>query len=324
MRYCGGCLLAATGLYACFVRVDWPQFVAAFRLARPFWIIVGLGSVMLTVTLVTERWSMLLGREPPAPDWRALWNAVVLGQAVNIVFPLRFGEGARVAMTCRAPGLLLGRVTVALAFERTLDVAAFATVMLILIAAGRLPGVFAGMMPIVALLVGSTMAVVGLAVWAGPRALGWVRTRTGRPASGLSWWLERQQASIEHARSDAHLAHALPILMTLTALILVSSASTNWLIFRAFALPVPPTAALVLLVVLQVGTAIVSVPGNVGVFHYLTVVTLAAWQIPPAQALAVAMVLHVVSLGPRVILGAVAAGSVRLRRVERAASGGTS
>jgi uncharacterized protein (TIRG00374 family) len=322
VRYAGGCLLAAVALYACFARTDWAQVVAACRIAQSFWVVVALGSVMLTLALVTERWSMLLGRDRARPSWGALWDAVVVGQAVNIVFPLRFGEGARVAMTCGAPGLSLGRVTMVLAFERTLDVTAFATVVLVLISAGALPSMFAGIVPSVVLLTGATMAAVALAVWAGPRALGWLRRRFGRPGSAVSEWLERQQAGIERAQSDVRLGRRLPALIIMTALILLSSASTNWLIFRAFELPVPPTTALVLLAVLQVGTAIVSVPGNVGVFHYLTVLTLTAWHIPRADALAVAIVLHVISLGPRVILGAVAAASLRGRRVRAAASDG--
>jgi uncharacterized membrane protein YbhN (UPF0104 family) len=80
---------------------------------------------------------------------------------------------------------------------------------------------------------------------------------------------------------------------------------------------VPPVAALVLLAVLQVGTAVVSVPGNIGVFHYLTVVTLATWRVPAPVALATAIVLHIVSLGPKVVLGAIAAASLRMREKGR-------
>jgi hypothetical protein len=38
------------------------------------------------------------------------------------------------------------------------------------------------------------------------------------------------------------------------------------------------------------------------VFHYLTVMTLAQWQVPPAAALAAAIVLHAVSIGPKLLL----------------------
>lgn len=109
---------------------------------------------------------------------------------------------------------------------------------------------------------------------------------------------------MRHGWTD--LMHPTRLLMVafLTALIPLTAAGTNLLIFQGFGLPVPAIAALVLLVVLQIGTAVVSVPGNVGVFHYLTVVTLAAWDVPRPTALAAAVVLHAVSLGPKVVLGA--------------------
>ena len=43
-----------------------------------------------------------------------------------------------------------------------------------------------------------------------------------------------------------------------------------------------------------------------GVFHYLTVVTLGALQVPRSEALAVAVVLHAVAIGPKVVLAAIA------------------
>jgi len=57
--------------------------------------------------------------------------------------------------------------------------------------------------------------------------------------------------------------------LVLSVVILLLSASTNYLLFRAFHLTVPPVAALLVLLVLQVGSAPVSTPGNLGVFQYL-------------------------------------------------------
>ena len=54
---------------------------------------------------------------------------------------------------------------------------------------------------------------------------------------------------------------------------------------------------------LQVGNTAVSVPGNLGVFHYLTVLTLAVYGIDRERALAYAIVLYAVALLPRIALG---------------------
>ena len=81
------------------------------------------------------------------------------------------------------------------------------------------------------------------------------------------------------------------------------AASTNYLLFVAFGFELPALAALFLLVVLQVGNSAVSVPGNLGVFHYLTILALAAYGIDRERALAYAIVLYAVALLPKIALG---------------------
>ena len=313
LRAVAGFALAAAALYASVVNVEWAACLAAVRGARMFWIVVAAASVLVTVGFVTTRWARLLGLGVTT-SWWSLWSPVVIGQAVNIVFPLRFGEGARVAVTCAETGLPLGRVMVAMAIERALDVGAFGAIVVLLIVAGRLPTVFGGVLPLTLALMLATMAGVAVVVRFMPPILNTLRRRNASP-SGLIAWLDRQVTGVRTGWQDISRSTSLWPLVLLTALALLSSASANWLVFLAFALPVPPVAALVLLAVLQIGTAIVSVPGNIGVFQYLTITTLAAWGVPPPTGLAVAIVLHVVTLGPRVALGAVAGVRRGSRRV---------
>jgi hypothetical protein len=76
------------------------------------------------------------------------------------------------------------------------------------------------------------------------------------------------------------------------------------LLFRAFGLPLTPTAALVLLVALQVGTSLVSVPGNLGVFHAITVLVLTRFHADHATAVAYAIMLYAIAIIPKIVLGA--------------------
>jgi uncharacterized membrane protein YbhN (UPF0104 family) len=91
----------------------------------------------------------------------------------------------------------------------------------------------------------------------------------------------------------------------LTVLLPLLAASTNYLLFVAFRLTLPPVAALLLLISLQVANTIVSVPGNLGVFHYVTVLTLGAYSVDHDTALAYAIVLYIVALVPKILAGAV-------------------
>ena len=306
-RYAAGALCVGGALYASAVEVVWTQVFNAFLHAHLPWTAAAIASVLVTLALVTFRWGVFVN-QPHRARWSALWDSVVLGQAVNILMPLRFGEGARLVMTSRELDLPVGRVAVSLALERAFDIAAFATIVAMLILGGLMPQAFRGVLPAVATLTFATIVAALLFVRFLPVVLAWLRTRVSAVARGGAW-IEKQESAIRSGWADLTHRHQLIKIAMLTAAIPLTAAATNYLVFRGFDLPVPAVTALVLLVVLQVGTAVVSVPGNVGVFHYLTVVTLAAWDVPQPTAVAVAIVLHIVSLGPKVVLAAFSARS---------------
>jgi uncharacterized protein (TIRG00374 family) len=308
-----GLVAAIIAIYSVTANVDWPGVSSAFRRAGLVWTVVATASVLLTLALVTIRWSILVGAGPsrddgpatirPSARWRTLWHSVVLGQAVNIVVPLRFGEGARLVVASRELNIPVGRVMVSLAVERAFDVAAFATIVVALILGGLMPRVFRGVLPAAATLTLATIGAALLFVRFLPVILGWLRRHLSLMARAGTW-IEKQESAMREGWVDISQRHQLGKIAILTAVIPLVAAATNYLVFRSFNLPVPAVAALALLVVLQVGTSVVSVPGNVGVFHYLTVVTLAAWDVPQPTAVAVAIVLHIVSVGPKVVLAA--------------------
>jgi uncharacterized membrane protein YbhN (UPF0104 family) len=303
VRYAIGASCALGALYACAANVQWTELFDALRGASLPWTAAAAASVLVTLALVTIRWALLVDSAPLTRRWRVLWDSVVLGQAVNIIVPLRFGEGARLAVTCRGLSAPVGRVMVGLALERAFDVAAFATMALVLIVSGTMPAAFGGLLPAAATVTLATLSVALLSVRFVPTALAWLRPRLGVLAPAAAW-IEKQESAMRGGWTDITRRRQLAIIAPLTVLIPLTAAATNLLVFRAFGLPVPVITALVLLVVLQIGTAVVSVPGNIGVFHYLTVVTLAAWGVPRPTAFATAIVLHAVSLGPKVVLAA--------------------
>ena len=81
------------------------------------------------------------------------------------------------------------------------------------------------------------------------------------------------------------------------------STLTNYIILRDVDIQVPFTAALFVLIVLQVGSAPPSAPGKLGVFHYLAVLALSAFSVEKDLALAYSVLLYVVALLPKVVIG---------------------
>ena len=76
-------------------------------------------------------------------------------------------------------------------------------------------------------------------------------------------------------------------------------------VFAAVDLPLasPVVAAIALLVVTQVGGAVPTVPGRIGVFHALVVFTLGMFGIESGIALGYAVVMHIVVFGTQIVLG---------------------
>jgi uncharacterized protein (TIRG00374 family) len=92
-------------------------------------------------------------------------------------------------------------------------------------------------------------------------------------------------------------------LVLFTALIIVLATLTNFLLFQAFGFQLSFFGAMVLLLVILVGSTPPSVPGKIGIFEYTVILGLSMFDIGKADAIGYAVVLHVVSYLPKIILG---------------------
>jgi hypothetical protein len=94
----------------------------------------------------------------------------------------------------------------------------------------------------------------------------------------------------------------------------------NQLLLWSLGIEVPLVAPLLLLVVLQVGVRVPSSPGSIGVFHYLSVLTLALFGVDKDLAFAYGVLLHLVTYLPPSLLGVVylAKSGYSLRRLRQA------
>jgi hypothetical protein len=81
-------------------------------------------------------------------------------------------------------------------------------------------------------------------------------------------------------------------------------ALTNLAVLRALELPPSMGVALLLLAVLQLGMAVPSLPGRIGVFEGVCVAVLALFGVHAELALACGLLLHAVVLLPPAALGA--------------------
>jgi uncharacterized protein (TIRG00374 family) len=103
--------------------------------------------------------------------------------------------------------------------------------------------------------------------------------------------------------------------------ILLLAASTNYVTFLAVGLDLPFMAAVFLLLVLQMGVAVPSLPGRLGIMQYLCVLSLSLFSVDKSLALSYGLLLYLLVYLPPVCLGALFLWweNLSLRRVQKAA-----
>jgi len=303
-RLAVGAVVGAAALWLAFRDVEAEAVWSALRQVDYAWVGLAQLSVLVTLWLQTARWRLLFHPDHRRMSWRALFGAVVVGQMANILLPVRLGEVARVYLAGTSEGVAKTRVAATLVVEKVTDLAVFGLSAVLLLVTMTLPDWLRRSSDTLALTgVAAVAAVFGLTAWGRP-VLRWLEARAPRlPAP----WGERMWR-LGHLTLDGLSALRRPqanlTLWGLAVLVLGSSALTNYLLFVAFGLPLSWGAALFVLVVLQVGIAPPSLPGKLGVFHYLAVLALSFFAVEREIAVGYAFALYAVALLSKIVLGA--------------------
>ncbi|MFB0545403.1 MAG: lysylphosphatidylglycerol synthase transmembrane domain-containing protein, partial [Anaerolineae bacterium] len=105
-----------------------------------------------------------------------------------------------------------------------------------------------------------------------------------------------------------------------SGLIWALAAVTNYLVMEALRIEAPPVAAVLLLAALHLSVILPTTPTQLGVFHYVCVLSLSLFGVPREPALGYGFALHLVVYVPMISLGALCLWreGIDLRRSERA------
>jgi uncharacterized protein (TIRG00374 family) len=291
-------------LWLTFRGIDFAGVRATLAGLNYWFVLWGIVSVVLTVGVATVRWRVLLTPGTGAVAWRPVFESVVVGQMLNIVLPMRAGDFVRAYALGRIEGIATGGVVATIAIEKAADLLAQGVAMAVLFLYFSVPLGLTGPGR-ASMILGAAALIAGVvATRYGKRTVNWIPRLPLVPETYRAI-LARHSASTIQGLAALRDAKAIAALWSLTALTVGLAASTNYLLFKAFGLDVPVSAAFLLLVVLQFGNAPVSTPGNLGVYHYLTVLVLSAFAVDRQVAVGYAVVLYAVALAPKIILGAV-------------------
>lgn len=276
----------------------------ALQQANLWWVGAALGAFLTTQGAKAARWRALLYPDHKERHLGRLMRIIYIGQMVNAALPARLGELARAYLLARGESVSGVYVLGTIMLEKALD-----SLMLLLVV--LITSIF---MPFPSWVKGSSLLVSGgmvallavmtaLSRWE-DRLPGWV-TQSFAPTS----WLGRLGILPAIQRAALSLR---PLKSLRMNLVLWGWSAGNWtlmtltnvLMFWAFGLRLPWTAAPLLLAILNIGIIVPSSPGRIGIFHYLCVLTLGLYGVDAALALACGILLHAVVYVPIFLLGA--------------------
>jgi glycosyltransferase 2 family protein len=311
-------LAAALALVALFLyNVNLWGVIGAIARARPEWLALSLATTFASLAIRSLRWKFLLAPLGETTFANA-FRATAVGFAASAVLPARAGEVIRPYFLARqAPVEQQGRLTATGAFatiilERLLDIvtvlgllASFVFVFGTDRAAVNPTGFALLKWAGVSAAAVATTALVVLFVLAGdPERLGraMVRVEQILPSklaglvAGLAEKFARGLGVIRHpARLLTALAWSLPLWLSIALGI--------WSMAMAFRLTIPFTGSFLMIALLTLGVA-VPTPGAVGGFHEaFRVGATSFYGAPDEAAVGAAIVLHLFSTVPSLVLG---------------------
>lgn len=283
--------------------------------ADPLWVAAALVCVLLSILFRSLRWQILLLPGHPMSDrlpHSLLLPSLLVGQLLNAVAPTRLGDLSR-AYVVGQVGVSRSFVLGTVVMEKIFDAAAFGFILLLLLALAPLPAwarpaVFSFFGAMAVLL--AVLLVVGLNRW---RLLGWLDAANVPllPAhwqDSLSRRLAAGMVSLDVLRAPSTVVG----LLIWSLLVWGAGAAINYLLFLALDMALPVSAALLLLIVLQVSTTLPPSPGNIGIFEGLCVFALAVFGVDRTMGLSYGLLLHAVVFLPTVLLGMLSLGRLGL------------
>lgn len=282
--------------------VEWAGVGASWRAARVDLLLLGTALLVGSWVVAAFRWRLLLSGVAGLRA-RDTFAFIMIGYLANTVLPLRLGDLARASLIGRKKEIGISRALGSIAIERLMDVLMLVALTLALMRVLEIPA------PIQAGLTGMVgVALVGLL---GLMAISLNRKHLPRVTAWLAKVVPHRLADrvltlLGNFSSGADVLHRPAGFLSVVALsagvwLAAGMGTLAWV--TAFHLAVPWYAGFFVLVMVNLGSAIPSSPGYIGVYHYLAMLALSLWTPDRNAALAYAIGTHALNMLANVGLG---------------------
>jgi uncharacterized protein (TIRG00374 family) len=303
--------LLAIALLAWFLRdANFSEVWLQIRRARVSLLVVALACVAGSLWVRAVRWQYLL--DPIGPTrFRTVFRAGVVGFAALAVLPARVGDFLRPYLVARQDGLPVSATFATIVMERVLDLIAVLTLMALYVwgfaDTSEWPGALLRPIEIATAVGGIGSIALMVIMWVlatHPKRIGAFVTAAARVLPRA--WAIRLGGVASSFSSGFAVARAprdLLIAVVLSFPLWLVIAAETWAVTAALHIAMPFVGSFLLQAMLVIGVA-VPTPGGVGSYHeaYRFGVT-TFFDAPNDQAVAAAIVVHIISFVPVVLLG---------------------
>lgn len=287
-------VLISAGLIGLIGRdIDGAQLSRVLTVADGRWIALGTLVIISTMLTRIKRWAALL--QPIKPRGPTLLRALLVGQVLNFVLPLRLGDVARSVMAARVPGLSVERALGSIALEKAWDWLTLAALSLIAAFTISVPMWYSialrsiGLIAALVLIVFGVIAAAPVERWQ-PRVERWLNRLP------LADRVRRLLTSFTALRNRSAFGRCAVWSIATWGLGVVA----NYAVMRAYGVDAWH-GALLLMVALMIGITLPPSIAALGVFEGVTISALGAVNVPLETALAIGLTLHVVIFAPAIV-----------------------
>lgn len=292
MRTLVGLALSLVALGLAVRDVVFSEVTKALARANYGLIMLAFLAAMAATGATVLRWRLLL--QPHPARTTRLFSIFMIAHLLNVVLPAKLGTVARVYLAGEAENISKTFVLGSIAVEKVLDSLIIVLLGVIIVPFVLLPewlwrpGLGTGIL---------FLALFLLMILAGRhrhRVMSWSESLWTRLPLRRDFDLSKQLGLILDSFAVLSQPEIRWSLWGWSVVTWGAGILANQLTMMAMGVQLPLVAAVFLLVILQIGTKLPSSPGNIGIFHYLVILSLSMFSVEKGLALSCGLVLHAV------------------------------
>lgn len=303
LRFIIGLLITVLAMWLSFRELEWKSLLDSFSSIHFFWVGAAVVNTMFTVYVLGWRWRVLMDSTVKMPLYY-MFQLNTIAQYLNIIIPGRFGELAKAWLPARryeiSGSYVLGTIVIEKMFDSFAWLVLWVTVPAFFAIRDKLKGYTMALV-----ISGIVILVLVFVVWKRTLVRKWLYSLARLLPEKMS--IRPRILNFLDRGIDAFVQLKNPktilLMAVYTVVIIMLSTLSNFLLFFAFGFNLSFFQALIILLLVQVGSAPPSLPGRLGVFEYMVILGLTLSAIAKAEAMGYAIMLHLVSYLPKIILG---------------------